>query len=51
LDALAEQAQLLSNFTGKVVPVTRGRTGIGCDTPLAFARQGATYVIGERARR
>lgn len=37
----------LLDFTGKVVVVTGGATGIGRATSLAFARQGATVVIGD----
>ncbi len=51
LDAFAEQTVPLWDFTYKVLLVTHGSTGIGCDTPLAFAHQGATSVIGERTRR
>ena len=37
----------LLDFTGKVVLVTGGATGIGRATSLAFARQGPTVVIGD----
>ncbi|MDW6064240.1 SDR family oxidoreductase [Streptomyces sp. FXJ1.4098] len=35
------------DFTGKIVLVTGGATGIGRAASLAFARQGATVVIGD----
>jgi NAD(P)-dependent dehydrogenase (short-subunit alcohol dehydrogenase family) len=40
-------ADQLLDFTEKVVLVTGGSTGIGRATSLAFARQGATVVIGD----
>lgn len=40
-------AEQLLDFTGKVVLVTGGATGIGRATSLAFARQGATVVVGD----
>ena len=40
-------ADQLLDFTEKVVLVTGGSAGIGRATSLAFARQGATVVIGD----
>ncbi|MFE2088596.1 glucose 1-dehydrogenase [Streptomyces sp. NPDC059460] len=40
-------ADQLLDYTGKVVLVTGGATGIGREVSLAFARQGATVVIGD----
>jgi len=37
----------LLDFTGKVVLITGGATGIGRSVALAFARQGADVVIGD----
>lgn len=40
-------SEQLLDFTGKVVLVTGGATGIGRATSLAFARQGAAVVVGD----
>lgn len=39
--------ETMIDFTGKVVLVTGGSTGIGRATALAFARQGAKVVVGD----
>ena len=38
----------MKEFEGKVALVTGGGSGIGCATALAFAREGAQVVIGNR---
>src|SRR3954453_13979869 len=40
-------AEQLLDFRGRVVLITGGATGIGRSTSLAFARQGATVVVGD----
>jgi NAD(P)-dependent dehydrogenase (short-subunit alcohol dehydrogenase family) len=39
---------MMNRFTGKIVLVTGGSTGIGQATALAFAREGATVVVAGR---
>jgi len=46
-EATTRMADQLLDLTGKVVLVTGGSTGIGRATSVAFARQGATVMIGD----
>jgi NAD(P)-dependent dehydrogenase (short-subunit alcohol dehydrogenase family) len=38
-------------FAGKVAFITGATSGIGRATPLAFAREGASVVVDDTARR
>ena len=51
LFAITEAVDELSNVTDKVVPLANRSTGIGWNTSLTFARDGARRIIDERARR
>jgi NAD(P)-dependent dehydrogenase (short-subunit alcohol dehydrogenase family) len=37
-------------YTGKVVLITDASSGIGKETALAFARQGAKVVMGDHSK-